>query len=550
MPKLEISYSDLCSLIGKNIPMESLKEKILFAKGEIDEVDGDLIKVDLKDSNRPDLWSAEGIAREIAGRVSNKLGLPVYKIQKGNLTVLVDKKVSRVRPLTVCAVAKNLKIDQNVLSQMIQLQEKVSTTFGRNRKEVAIGIYDLHKIKPPIRYTTVIPEGIKFIPLDFKEEMTPKEILEKHPKGKEFGHLLSGCSEYPIFIDADNQVLSIPPIINSDYTGKVTEETTDVFIECSGFNMKFLMPALNVIVSALADRGSRIETVKVEYPNGKIYTPDLSPKRTAVDISYIGKVSGLDLKTEQIIKLLLEARYKPAINGKRLELLYPAYRQDIMHARDVVEDVIISYGYNKVQPVPIKFKTVGEISEKEKISEDVARMMVKTGMQEIISYTLTNKDYLFKRMDLKEEKIVEIENPVSLNWNIFRNWLIPSLMEFYSNNQHAKYPQKIFEIGDVIEIDEKQETRTRDRRELAASIADSKVSYNDIAALLNAFMTSKKIKYKLQRGNHPSFIEGRIAKIIVNNKVVGLLGEIKPEVLANWKLEMPVVAFEIDLGIL
>ncbi|MBS3055208.1 MAG: phenylalanine--tRNA ligase subunit beta [Candidatus Aenigmarchaeota archaeon] len=548
MPKLEISQSDLCSLIGKKIPIESLKQNILYAKGEIDGVEEDTLKVDLKDSNRPDLWSAEGIAREIKGRVTSKVGLPEYKIKRGNLVVHVDKKVSRVRPLTVCAVVRDLKINKQVLSQMIQLQEKVATTFGRNRKEVAIGVYDFHKIKPPITYTTVQPEGIRFVPLEFKEEMTPKEILERHPKGKEFGHLLSGYNEYPIFIDSANQVLSMPPIINSDHTGKVDEETRDVFIECSGYNFKFLVPALNVIVSALADRGAKIESVKVEYHNKSVMTPDLLPKKAVVDIDYVNKVSGLKLKPKDIVKLLLQARYNPVIKGKRIEVHYPAYRQDIMHPRDVVEDVIISYGYNKVEPLPIKYKTLGKMNEMEEASEKIGRIMSKLGMQEIMSYTLTNKDHLFRKMNVKEEKIVEIENPVSANWNIFRNWMIPSLMEFFSNNQHVKYPQKIFEIGNVVAVDEKQETRTRDIRKLAAAIADSKLGYHDIVAVLDGFMRSWKKKYRLRKTSHSSFIEGRMAEILVDKKTVGVIGEIRPEVLLNWKLEMPVCVFELEIA--
>ncbi|MFH1105739.1 MAG: hypothetical protein V1731_00835 [Candidatus Aenigmatarchaeota archaeon] len=228
MPTIEASHEDLCGLIGKKLGIEELKDAILYAKGEIDSADGDLLKIDIKDTNRPDLWSAEGIAREIKGRYSVG-GCPKYKIKESNVVVNVDKKNSSVRPYTVCAVAKNLKITADVLSQIIQLQEKIHTTFGRNRKEVAMGIYDLERIKPPIRFTTVKPEGIKFVPLDFEEKLTPKEILEKHPKGREFGHLLAGCREYPIFMDSDNEVLSIPPIINSNYSGKITEKNKKRF---------------------------------------------------------------------------------------------------------------------------------------------------------------------------------------------------------------------------------------------------------------------------------------------------------------------------------
>ncbi len=547
MPTIEVSHEDLCNLIGKKFTIEEIKDAILYAKGEIDEVDGDLLKVDIKDTNRPDLWSAEGIAREIKGRYI-KGGCPRYTTKESNVTVNVDRKNKNVRPYTVCAVVKNLKITPAVLSQIIQLQEKIHTTFGRNRKEVAMGIYDLERIKPPIRFTTVKPDGIKFVPLDFEEEMTPKEILEKHPKGKEFGHLLAGLKEYPIFIDSKDEVLSVPPIINSNYTGKVTEETENTFIECSGFNFKFLIPALNVVVAALADRKAEIESVKVVYPDKVMVTSDLTPKKTWVDIDYVNKISGLNLTGNEMCKLLEQANYDAKLSGKKIELLYPAYRQDIMHPRDVVEDVIISYGYNKVEPVIPKLKTVGGIDKREIFSNKVAEIMANLGFQEILSYTLTNKENLFNKMNLKEEKIVEIENPVSLNWNVFRNCLLPSLMDFFSNNQHVSYPQKIFEIGDVVLIDNKRETRTRNVRKLAVAIADSRVNYQDIAAVLDALLNKLKVKYKLKKSNHSSFIDGRVADILVKNRPIGFIGEIHPLILKSWKLEMPIITFEIDLS--
>jgi phenylalanyl-tRNA synthetase beta chain len=546
MPTIEASYQDLCELIGKKIEIERLKELVNFAKCEIDAIDGDILKIEAKDTNRPDLWSSEGIAREIRSRVF-KPEFPEYKVKKSEVVVEVDEKVARVRPYTVCAVVKNLKINHTFLSQMIQLQEKIAGTLGRNRKEVAIGVYDYDKIKPPIKFTTVEPEGIKFIPLDFSEKMTPREILEKHPKGKEFGHLLKGKKEYPIFIDARNEVLSLPPIINSEYSGKVTEETKNVFIECSGFSFKFLMPALNVMVTAMAERGGEIFSVKVVYPDKTIFTPDLTPKKAFVDVDYVNKISGLKLSLSEICKLLEKANYKILKKGKKIEVLYPSYRSDIMHQRDVVEDVIISYGYNRIKPEPLKIKTKGEISKAEIRNEKIANIMVSLGFQEILSYTLTNKANLFQKMNLKEEKIAEIENIVSENWCVFRNWLLPGLMEFFSNNQHVEYPQKIFEVGNVVLIDEKEETRTKDVMKLAVAIADSRVSYDDIVAVLDAFMCLAKIKYKLEKTEHPSFIQGRVAKILVRGKQIGIIGEISPEVLENWKLEMPVAAFEVEV---
>src|SRR3990167_794341 len=245
MPKIDVSYKDLCSLIGRKISPEQISDELLYAKSELDGVDGDILKIDIKDTNRPDLWSAEGIAREIRARY--RPGMPKYAVKKSGMSVIVDGSVNNVRPFTACAIVKGIRITSSVMSQLLQLQEKVAGTFGRNRKEVAIGVYDLDKIKFPVTFKALKPRDIKFVPLEHKNKMSADEILERHQKGKEYGHLLKGKNAYPIFVDSQGEILSMPPIINSDHSGKVTESTKDVFIECSGFSMKFLNTALNVM---------------------------------------------------------------------------------------------------------------------------------------------------------------------------------------------------------------------------------------------------------------------------------------------------------------
>lgn len=548
MPTIEVSYNDLCSLIGKHVPLDRLMdEDILFAKGEVDALDGDTLKIDVKDTNRPDLWSAEGVAREIAGR-NGRPGLPEYSVGKSGISVIVDRKLKNIRPYTVCAVVRGLNITPDVLSQMIQLQEKVSLTFGRNRKEVAIGVYDLHKIKPPIRFTSVRPDGIKFIPLESGREMTPAEILEHHPKGKEFSHLLKGLKEYPIFIDSAGQVLSMPPIINSDWTGKVTSATRDIFIECSGFELRFLIPALNVIVSALADRGGKIESVRVKFPDKTLETPDLRPKKFSADASYISRRFGVKLSPAGICRLLEQARCRASSRGKRIEVLYPAYRQDIMHQADIAEDVMISYGYNKAVPEPLGMVTSGSEAPLEVFSRTASDVMAGLGFQEILSYIFTNKSTLFSRMNMPESPVVEVENPVSANWCMFRNWLLPDVMEFLSRNKHVDYPQSAFEIGDVVIPDSGAETRARDSRRIAAAMAGTGTGYESIRSVLDAFLSNIGVKHSVKPSVHPSLIPGRTGMVMAGGKQIGIIGEVHPQVLENWGLEVPAAAFELDLN--
>ncbi|NOX71386.1 MAG: phenylalanine--tRNA ligase subunit beta [Candidatus Micrarchaeota archaeon] len=550
MPTLDVSYRDLCNLIGTRIGEEELKNRaIMFAKGEIDEIDGDELKIDEKDTNRPDLWSTEGIAREIAGRYG-KEGLPEYKTEASGLVVKVHESVKDVRPLTVCAVVRNLTITEDVLIQIIQLQEKVAGTYGKNRKDVAIGIYDYNKIKGQIHYKGYKPDELSFVPLEFDRELKLSEILKEHPKGKEFGHLLEGKDRYPVFIDDAGNVLSMPPIINSNYTGKVTDNTTDVFIECSGFDIDVLMPALNVIVCALADRGGKIETVDVVYGDKTIKTPDLAPKSIVVRKDYMKQITGLDLDDKEMEKLLKQARYNIAESTKtEIKVEYPAYRQDIMHERDVIEDMLISLGYNEIEPEPVKMITKGALQPMHIFSNKIAEVMIGLGMQEILSYTLTNKENLFTKMETKEKDVCELENPVSANWSVFRNALLAGILEFFSKNKHHELPQKIFEIGNVIIPDDSAETAYRDVQKLACGITATRVTYEEISSVLDAFMRTLDIPYKLRTKDNPSFIKGRCAEILIDGKSAGFVGEIHPQVLNNWDIENPVIAFEIDIDL-
>lgn len=547
MPTIEISKKDLFKLIGKKLSKTELEDDLLLVKGEIDSEEGDSLKIEIADTNRPDLWSTEGIAREIRTEY-HKSSESFGKLKKSGVIVKVDDNLKDIRPMTVCAVIRNLNITSDVLSQMIQLQEKVCETFGSKRKEVAIGVYDLHKITFPIIYKAFKPNDIKFVALESTRKLNLNQILRTHPKGKEYAHLLEGHTKYPIFIDSDDEVLSMPPVINSDHTGKVTEKTKDLFIECSGFSLKYIMPALNTIVAALYERGAKIETVDVVYSDKTIVTPDLKPKKIVVDWNFIEKRIGLTIGKKKIIDLLKKAHYTILKDkGKMLELSYPAYRQDIMHPIDVGEDVTIRYGYNNIEPINPELITDQSILPINFFNKDVANIIVGLGSQEVLSYTLTNKDTLIKKMNLKEMKIVEVENPVSKNWSVFRTWITPCLIEFLSKNTNQEYPQQIFEIGEVVIFDKAAETRTSNPTRLAWAKADKTADFTEAKQALDFLMRSLGVKYKIKETTHDSFIKGRVGRVYVNKKAVAYLGEINPAVLNNFGIEMPVCTFELNL---
>ncbi|CAB50290.1 phenylalanine--tRNA ligase subunit beta [Pyrococcus abyssi] len=550
MPKFDVSKSDLERLVGRSFSLEEWEDLVLYAKCELDDVweeNGKVyFKLDSKDTNRPDLWSAEGVARQIRWALGLQSGLPEYEVKESDVVVYVDEKLKNVRPYGVYAIVEGLNLDEDSLSQMIQLQEKVALTFGRRRREVAIGIFDFEKVKPPIYYRAA-EKTEKFVPLGFEEELTLEEILEKHEKGIEYGHLIKDKPHYPLLVDSEGNVLSMPPIINSELTGRVTTETKKVFIDVTGWDLKKVMLALNVMVTALAERGGKIRSVKVIYKDFEIVTPDLTPKRFEVELNYIRKLSGLDLKDEEIKELLERMMYSVELEDGKAKLLYPAFRDDIMHARDVLEDVLIAYGYNNIEPEEPKLAVQGRGDPFKDFEDAIRDLMVGFGLQEIMTFNLTNKEVQFKKMNIPEEEIVEIANPVSQRWSALRKWLLPSLMEFLSNNTHEEYPQRIFEVGLATLIDESRETKTISEPKLAVALAGSEYTFTNAKEILDSLMRHLGVEYEIEETEHGSFISGRVGKVLVNGKEVGIIGEIHPQVLENWNIEVPVVAFEIFL---
>ncbi|MHA1722281.1 MAG: phenylalanine--tRNA ligase subunit beta [Candidatus Baldrarchaeia archaeon] len=555
MPTIQILYNDLCQLLGRQIPLEDLKEYILLIKGEVERVtpieqrDMPLdyeLSVEIT-SDRPDMLSTEGLVRALKGFLEIELGPPTYKIKETNIAVKVDETVSSVRPYIACAIIRGIEMSDPLIRQIMQLQEKLHTTHCRNRRKGSIGIHDLDNVEPPFTYYAEEPDKIKFIPLGETKEMTGREILQKHPKGVEYGKIIEKYDKYPLLVDKNNQVLSLPPIINGIVT-QVTEKTKNLFIDVTGTDWRIVTTTLNIVASNIAERTGSIESVKIVYPGKEIKTPDFKPTEMTIKVSYANKILGLNLSPSQMIKCLQKARLEAKLlNSEEIRVKIPPYRVDFLHPIDLVEDIAVGYGYNKLEPELPPTITVGKELTKTKIIRKIRDLMVGLGFQEIFYYVMSSEDVQVRKMRLKNVNLVKIANPVSKEFSVMRHSLLPGLLNILSKNAHVELPHRIFEIGDVIVLDKLSETKTRNNTNLAALISDYSVGYEDIQAVLYAILRNLKIRFKIERTSHSSFIEGRTAKILVNNKEMGIVGEVHPEVLENFKIENPVAAFEISV---
>lgn len=547
MPTIEVSHQNLCKFIGRKISIAQLELDLPYAKCELKEKEGDLLKIEVADTNRPDLWGPEGIARELKGHYGLQTGLASFKIYPSKYTLQVDKMALAYRPYVACAVIKNCKITDQAIKDMIQWQEKLAETFGRKRKELSIGIYDFDKITWPVRYVLADPDKTSFVPLEVNQPLTLRQILSKHPKGRDYGHLLKGLKRFPLFIDSADDILSMPPIINSNHTGKVTQETKNLFIECTGQTWKTVHTALAILAANFYDQGCRVESVVIQNPKRRVVTPDYTPGKVSVKQEYAQQLTGLELSKDQTVKLLKKARYEAKAQGKNFLVQYPAYRQDLLHPADVVEDVLVQYGFNNIKPEPPRLVTIGKLQPIEEFSHHLADVLVGLGGQEILSYTLTNKEFLYQHMNLDVQPHIEIDNAVSKNWSIFRTWVLPSVMEFLNRNKMREYPQQVFEIGEVVLPDAKAETRSVNPTRLCWTKISNDADYTQAKQVLDYLFGQLGLEYTIEETQHTSFIPGRVGRVVVKGKKVAYIGEVHPQVLENWNLEMPVCTFELNL---
>jgi len=409
MPVIEVNLEDFRKLLGRDVTTDELMDRMPMLgtswEGETDE--GFHIEVF---PNRPDMLSIEGLARAYDSFMGKRTGFREYTVRESGVTAIIDKKVEKVRPYFVTAVVRNIDFDDALIRSIIQMQEKLHVTHGRKRRKVAIGLHNLEPIEFPITYTTKPPE-FKFRPLGERFEKDLTQILTEMHTGREYAWTVEGFEEYPMIVDAKGMVLSMPPIINGEYT-RIDEATTDIFIDITGTDLKAITETLNIITTTFADRGAEIYSVRNEYHDGEtIVTPYLEPREMEVENEYVVRTLGIDLSPEESAKYL-EMMGHGAVAGDTLKVNVPRYRTDVMHPMDLVEDIAIAYGYDNVVPVIPDIASPAGEDPLEVFSRGLRNFMVGFGFQEVLTFMMSNREKLFTRMCIPEEPIAETRGDI------------------------------------------------------------------------------------------------------------------------------------------
>jgi len=567
MPKIEVNEKLFFSLLGDAPDAAALEAILPTAKAELDGWDSEganaedrTIKIELNDTNRPDLWSTAGLARQLRTHRTKKVPsypffVPVGEKHDSLYRVEVEESVRLVRPFLAGFVAKGVAITDAMLRDMIQTQEKLTWNYGRKRRTVSIGLYRPSVIAWPVHYKGVDPDKVSFVPLQETRNMTLRQILAEHPKGKEYSFILQNEAIHPLLVDDKNRVLSYPPIINSADLGAVLVGDKELFIEVTGSDYPSVALTASIMACDLSDMGFKIENVDVVYPydtpfGRKISFPCYFQEGLKVRLDQVRKLLGLEMSLEEARAAAERMGSIASIEGDSIAVRPAEYRNDFLHPVDITEDVLIGIGMENFPPERPRDFTIGRLSPIEQFSRKAKLTLVGTGYQEMIyNYLGSGRDYI-EKMGIPAAEVVKITNPMSENFEYLRNSPLPGLLGTEAVSVKAPYPHRTFEVGKVAVKRDSENYGIATRQFLGFLNTHAQADYNESASHLATLMFYLGREYTVREAQDQRFIQGRQAEVWCGGKRIGVFGEVHPSVLEAFGITMPAAGGELDLDIL
>jgi len=571
MPTIGVNRDDLLKELGQTDMSEEAFDELCFEFGlELDEVvhedDGRVTyKIEIG-ANRYDLLCLEGLVRNLL-IFQGKKSIPTYVAKKNpeaGQKLIIDSSTKEIRPHCVAAVLRNVKFTKERYDSFIDLQDKLHQNIARKRSLVAIGTHDLDTIKGPFKYMAKPPDQIKFKPLNQIKEFTAPQLMDMYSTDshlKQYLHIIKDSPVYPVIYDSNDIVLSMPPIINGDHS-KITLNTRNVFIECTGTDLtktKVVLDTLVTMFSVYCAEPFSIEAAEVIQADGTSTSyPTLEYRTETITRKKVNNLVGIDASSQQIAKLLSKMCLdSKASDVDHVEVTIPPTRHDVLHPVDIYEDVAIAYGYNNLVKTIPKTMTIATQQPINKLTDQLREQIAQAGFTEALTFSLCSReDVSVKLRKEMPETAVHIANPKTLEFQIARTTLLPGLLKTVQANLNMPLPMKLFEISDVVLKDGARDVGAKNERQLCALYYNKSPGFETVHGLLDRVMQllevppasqGDSVGYFLRGSDDPTYLPGRSAEIVAYGKIVGRLGVLHPETLAKFELNLPISAMEINL---
>lgn len=589
MPTVAVDKADLFELLGQEYTTQEFDELCFEFGIELDEDTTDdcqpgerpQLKIEIP-ANRYDMLCIEGIAQSLNEFLSRS-PKPDFKYSpaKPEISLTIDESTLNGRPYAAAAVLRNVTFNQRAYDSFISLQDKLHTNLCRNRTLVAMGTHDLDTLKGPFTYKFLDKKDINFIPLNQTENVNGENFLEFYSNDRNLGkflHIIEDFEKFPVILDSENHIASLPPIINSERS-KISVNTKNVFIEVTATDKTKTEIVINQLIAMFSKYSSEpftVEPVQIisNHNNETRVTPNLTPRVMSADIDYINSCLGLNLSAKEIIDLLLKMSLiatENSTDSNKLNVEIPITRPDILHQADIMEDAAIAYGYNNLPKTKIAANSTkgAEPLPINKISDIIRQASAQSGWSEVMPLTLCSHDENFKFLNQTDDsRAVKLANPKTAEYQVVRTSLIPGILKTIRENRKHSLPIKVFESGDVVFKDESLERRAFNERHWCAIYAGKTSGFEHAQGLLGKIMQTLRSpwlsdpKNSIAKGywieedtDNKTYFPGRGAKIFYRHrngedaKVVGSIGVLHPQVLNHFEIPYAASAVEINAEI-
>ncbi len=530
MVTIEINLKRLEGLVGKS--REDILNALEDLAWEIREIDNLGRAVLERDPDRIDQLSFFSIARALQCYFS---GEPKeYKIEEVGGELIV--KEVPYRPYAIGLIVKDVSLDEEILNYLIQFQEKVHDTFGRKRRKLSMGYYDLDKIRFPLQYSLEDPNQIVYTPLGWDKKAPAPEIIANHETGKKYGEIIRKYEKWPVLRDAEGKVLALIPIVNSRECGEVSEGTKNLYIDVTGTDFELINTVGSILACDFLDFGAKVELVRVKELEREFNSPILEYKEMEIEYEKINKIIGKDWSREEIKMLLQKSGHLVREN----KVYVPSYRNDIRDYRDLAEDCARVFGYRNLIPKLPKRYSLAKLSFRTRVIEEIRILLASYGLVEVMTPALLPSPVQIDLMKFSAP-VVKVLESKERYIDSMRRWMLPSLLNYVKANKGEKLPIRIFDIDYVVIPPNNSELT------LGVLLYGEGQDYTKIRQVLEYLLQKLRKRVIIKEKDYPWFIEGRSASILFHGEEVGFMGEIHPEVILNFGLDRPASALELSI---
>jgi phenylalanyl-tRNA synthetase beta chain len=505
-------------------------------------------------SNRPDCLSIVGIAREAAATFKSKLVKPVIKLEEKADNAVnyasVQIKDPDLCPRYAARIIKDVKIG-------------ASPKWMKNRLKAA-GVRPINNIVDITNYV-MLELGQPMHAFDFECLEENRIVVRRALDGETINTLDEQDRELDssMLVIADGKKPVAVAGVMGGAKSEVTEKTSMILLESANFNgisVRLAAKKLGMRTEASSrfEKGLDMENVITaidraaqlieELGAGRVckgiidcYPKKETPRTVKFRPDKINELLGTSISIQEMKDIFKALEFE--LDESTMEIIVPSFRYDIEGGADLAEEVARFYGYNNIEATLLSGKaaTLGRKTFKQKVEDKIKNTLISCGLSEIYTYSFTSPkvfDKINVAADSKLRQTVVISNPLGEDYSIMRTTTIPDMLAVISRNYNRKVEEaKLFELSYVYLPKKLPVTDLPEEKTVLTLGMYGSLDFFDLKGAVEELMSILGIcRYEfVPEKSNPTFHPGRTARLMINRKDAGIIGQIHPEVAQRFE---------------